>query len=128
MKNWLLIFFILTSSGLLEAQEVDSIFFHLYTDSLKKGQHNYINVDARLKNGRWLPMTAKEVDFSCATAVFSGNELIIPEDFVPEYVTVKARLRANPKLEIERKIWIKKLPDPDLPARQEMPERRNRYP
>ena len=39
-------------SNFLKAQKVDSIYFHLYTDSLKKGVYNYINVDARLQNGR----------------------------------------------------------------------------
>ena len=110
-----LFFTLLISFGVnSRAQQVDSIYFHLYTDSLKKGQHNYINVDARLDNGRWVPMTAKEVDFYCSTASFQGNELIIPVDFREEKVTVRATLKANPRLVIERTIWIKKLPDPPL--------------
>ena len=74
----------------VKAQQVDSIYFHLYTDSLKKGQHNYINVDGKLANGNWMPLTSKEIQFSCAQASFEGNELVIPMDFKPEKVTVKA--------------------------------------
>ncbi len=95
----------------LFAQKVDSIYFHLYTDSLKKGQHNYINVDGKLSNGRWLPLTAKEVLFSCGEAKFEGNELIIPIDFKKEKVTVRAALKSNPSVVIEKTIWIKKKPD-----------------
>lgn len=111
-----ILFFILLFAvrGSAWSQQVDSIYFHLYTDSLKKGQHNYINVDGKLNNGRWIPLTAREVEFYCATAVFQGNELIIPVDFSGEKVTVKATLKANPRMVIERTIWIKKLPDPEL--------------
>ena len=96
------------------SQKVDSIYFHLYTDSLKKGQHNYINVDGKLSNGRWLPLTEKEILFSCAEAKFEGNELIIPLDFSKEKVTVRASLKSNPSINLERTIWIKQKPDDEL--------------
>ena len=109
---------VLLSSLVIKAQTVDSIYFHLYTDSLKKGQHNYINVDGKLSNGRWQPMTAKEVEFSCPTARFEGNELIIPVDFNEEKVRIKAILKSNPAIVIEKTIWIKTLPDPPLPRQE----------
>ena len=122
MKKILLLSFVcLCASSFLFAQKVDSIFFHLYTDSLKKGQHNYINVDGKLSNGKWLPMTAKDIQFICSTAVFEGNELIIPFDFKMENVTVKAVLKNNPSISIERIIWIKKKPDDErLPTQEEI--------
>ena len=109
------ILFILTLfTTSLFSQKVDSIYFHLYTDSLKKGQHNYINVDGKLSNGSWLPLTSKEILFSCSEAKFEGNELIIPTDFKIEKVTVKAVLKSNPKMVIEKTIWIKIKPDDEL--------------
>jgi hypothetical protein len=81
MKKYILFLFLLAGGYGAKAQKVDSIYFHLYTDSLKKGQHNYINVDGKLSNGKWMPMTAKDVQFSCNEASFQGNELIIPADF-----------------------------------------------
>jgi hypothetical protein len=95
----------------LSAQQVDSIYFNLYTDSLKKGTHNYINVDGKLSNGRWMPLTAKEIQFSSSDCRFSGNELIIPNDFAVEKITIKAVLKNNPSLWLERTLWIKKKPD-----------------
>ncbi|MBL7731116.1 MAG: hypothetical protein JNM88_08060 [Chitinophagaceae bacterium] len=120
MKQILLLLALTALAGGLKAQKVDSIYFHLYTDSLKKGQHNYINVDGKLSNGRWMPMTAKDVQFSCEEATFEGNQLIIPLDFKPAKVTVKAVLKSNHSVTIERTIWIKTLPDGDLPTREEM--------
>ncbi|MBS1760616.1 MAG: hypothetical protein JST23_10885 [Bacteroidetes bacterium] len=102
-------------------KKVENIYFHLYTDSLKKGQHNYINVDGQLANGRWLPLTTKDITLSCKEAEFDGNELIIPIDFKEEKVTVSATLKANPSLTIEKTIWIKQKPDEEfLPSAKEV--------
>jgi hypothetical protein len=68
-----------------------------------------------------MPLTEKEVLFSCSTARFEGNELVIPPDFKDEKVTVKAVLKSNPSLSLERTIWIKKKPDPAvLPTQDEI--------
>jgi hypothetical protein len=120
MKKFLFAALILFSGSILKAQQVDSIFFNLYTDSLKKGQHNYINVDGKLSNGKWMPLSSREIEFSCASAKFSGNELIIPEGFNEKSVTIKAVLKSNPSVFLERTIWIKQKPDPLLPTSREI--------
>ena len=74
MKKNLLLIVILAAASPLFAQKVDSIYFNLYTDSLKKGQHNYINIDGKLSNGRWQPLTSKDIQFSCSSANFEGND------------------------------------------------------
>ena len=108
-------------SGLARAQKVDSIYFHLYTDSLKKGTHNYINVDGKLNNGRWKPLTSKEISFTCPDAEFEGNDLVIPVDFKPEKVVVTAVLKSDPSIRKEVTIWIKKKTDDEiLPTREEI--------
>jgi hypothetical protein len=105
----------------LRAQKVDSIFFHLYTDSLKKGTHNYINVDGKLADGHWMPLTGKDIKFSSSACQFSGNELIVPFDFGEEKITVTAELKSDPARRIEKTIWIKKLPDPEiLPTKEDV--------
>lgn len=104
-----------------EGQPVDSIAFHLYTDSLKKGVYNYINVDGKLSNGRWLPLTQKEITFISSHGTFEGNDLFIPADFMEEKVKVKAVLKSNPAIQKEITIWIKKKPDPEkLPTKEEV--------
>ncbi|MBN8880213.1 MAG: hypothetical protein J0I32_21900 [Sphingobacteriales bacterium] len=120
MIRLLLILVLLSATAGLKAQQVDSIYFHLYTDSLKKGTHNYINVDGKLSDGRWQPLTAKEITFSSSDYTFNGNELILPAECAVEKVKVKAVLKANPAIWRETTIWIKKNPDPDLPTKEEI--------
>jgi hypothetical protein len=127
VKKFLLILSAVFAWSLLPAQKVDSIFFHLYTDSLKKGTHNYINVDGKLSNGSWLPMTAKDIKFGSSTCSFSGNELIIPINFSDEKVVVWAELKSNPSQRIEKTIWIKRKPDPEfLPTKDDVMRDGNR--
>ena len=67
-----------------------------------------------------MPLSAKDIEFSCSDAKFEGNELIIPENFKKEKVTVKAVLISNPAVWLEKTIWIKTRPDPELPTRDEI--------
>ena len=121
MKQIFAILILLFISISCLSQKIDSISFHLYTDSLKKGQHNYINVDGKLSNGHWLPLTAKEIQFSSSSGKFEGNDLILPANIEEDKVKIKAILKSNPQLQKEITIWIKKLPDPaHLPATEEI--------
>lgn len=121
MRSFLLFLCIGLMCTRLSAQQVDSIYFHLYTDSLKKGTHNYINVDGKMSDGRWQPLTSKEVQFSASSCEFSGNDLVVPSGFAGQRVTVKATLRSNPAIWKETTIWIKIKPDPEvLPSKEEV--------
>jgi len=121
MKNVLLLVFLPFSFLLARGQQVDSIFFHLYTDSLKKGTHNYINVDGKMHDGRWKPLTAREISFSSSHGVFEGNDLVLPVDFAGEKITVTAVLKADTSLRKQITIWIKKKQDDEqLPTKEEV--------
>ena len=102
---------LLILTGHVKAQHIDSIFVHLYTDSLKKGTYNYINVDGRLSNGRYLPLDSSYLLFSASAGKFIGNSLLIDKDFAAEKVSIKAVLKSNPALHKEFVIYIKKKPD-----------------
>ena len=121
MKHFFLSIILIGSVIFSNAQKIDSIFFHLYTDSLKKGTHNYINVDGKTSDGKWKPLTIKEIEFTSSYGKFDGNELILPDDPAVEKLTVKAVLKSNPAIWKEVIIWIKKKPDPDiLPTKEEI--------
>jgi len=120
LKKIVLILSLLASSQLF-SQKVDSIAFHLYTDSLKKGVHNYINVDGKLGKGNWMPMSAKEISFTSSAGVFEGCNLLIPVNYMGENVVVNASLKSNPAIYIKTTIWMKVIPDPDrLPTLDEL--------
>mgnify|MGYP001032041975 CR=1 FL=1 len=108
------------------AQRVESIHFHLYTDSLKKGTHNYINVDGKMSNGSWQPLTAKELDFKTDYGKFKGNDLVLPENPSVSKVCVTATLKADKQTTQQITIWIKQKPDPPLPVYSSEAEARKR--
>ena len=91
-----LLFFLLLFSIGAKAQKIDSIYVHLYTDSLKKGTYNYINIDGKLSNGRFIPLDTADIIFSASKGKFYGNSLWIDPDFKNENVSIKAVLKSNP--------------------------------
>ena len=99
-----------------KAQSVENIYFNLYTDSLKKGTHNYINVEGKNTTGQWQPLTAKELHFTSDYGSFEGNDLVLPDNPTVRKVTVTASLKSNPQKNKSITIWIKQNPDPMLPA------------
>jgi hypothetical protein len=109
----------------LHAQRIESIHFHLYTDSLKKGTHNYINVDGKISDGSWKPLTAKELDFKTDYGTFEGNDLVLPDNPAVTKVTVTASLKSDKEKTKQITIWIKQKPDP--PLTDDSSSRRKRY-
>lgn len=99
--------FILAANA-ASAQKVDSIYFHLYTDSLKKGFYNYINVDGKLSDGSWTPLDSTEILFTSDAGFFKGNDLFIDSTYNGETVRVKAILKSNPAIHKEVVIYIRK--------------------
>ena len=111
MKKVLLLFLFFGLAKFASAQKIDSIYFHLYTDSLKKGFFNYINVDGKTSEGSWMPLSAKEIIFSTeadSALRFENNDLFIDSAYANETVTVKAVLRDNPKIWRQVTIHIRK--------------------
>jgi hypothetical protein len=102
------------------AQKVESIHVNLYTDSLKKGTFNYINIDGRLSNGRYLPLDSTHLVFWSSAGAFSGNSLWIDKDIITGKVDIKVSLRSNPELVKEFTIYIKQQPDPALKTMDEI--------
>jgi hypothetical protein len=121
MKRFFLFLVLISAVFFSHAQKIDSIYFHLYTDSLKKGTHNYINVDGKTSDGKWKPLTSKELTFTTSYGVFEGTELVLPENPNVEKLTIKVVLNSDPKLWKETTIWIKKkLDDEMLPTNEEV--------
>jgi len=121
VRPYLLVFFLVLSASRLSAQKLDTIFFNLYTDSLKKGTYNYINVDGRFSDGSFRPLGTKELKFSASSGTFTGNSLFIDTFFRDAKLTVRIQSRANPKMQSEKVIYIKTVNDPGmLPTMEEV--------
>lgn len=111
--------FLMFTGNHLFAQKVDTMYINLYTDSLKKGRYNYINVEGRFEDGNWLPLDSTYVIFSSDEGVFRGNDLILPENPAKDKVTVTVSLRNNPALSESVVIFIKKEEEPLLQTEKE---------
>jgi hypothetical protein len=108
MRSTFLIIFSLTIYATYHAQKVDSIYFNLYTDSLKKGFYNYINIDGKLSDGTWMPLDSTQVRLESNIGFFKGNDLFIDSSYKAETVTIKAILRHDPKVCRQTTIYIRK--------------------
>lgn len=113
MKAYFLIF-LLSFSLAVTAQNVDSIYVHLYTDSLKKGTYNYINIDGKLTNGKFLPLDTSELIFTSSDGKFFGNSLWLDANFNKDKVWIKTVLKSNPLVSKEFTMYIKTRPDGKL--------------
>jgi hypothetical protein len=108
MRKFLVVLGCMLIGGMASAQKVDSIYFNLYTDSLKKGFYNYISVDGKLSDGSWLPLDSTQIRFLSDGGYFKGNDLFIDSTYTGETVRVKAVLRSNPRVWKETVIYIRK--------------------
>lgn len=108
MRKIVVVLGFIMASGAVFAQKVDSIYFHLYTDSLKKGFYNYINVDGKMSDGTWQPLDSSEILFISDGGFFKGNDLFIDSSYKGETVRVKAILKTNPAIHKETIIYIRK--------------------
>lgn len=115
MKYIILLLLVLIGTG-VQAQKLDSLFFNLYTDSLKKGTYNYINVDGKFSDGRYLPLTEKELLFSASAGKFKGNSLFVDSSITDEKITVTAVLKADSSVKKNVTIYIKTY-EPDEPLK-----------
>jgi hypothetical protein len=108
MRKLIVVLSFVLAGKAVSAQKVDSIYFHLYTDSLKKGFYNYISVDGKLSDGSWQPLDSTKILFISNAGEFKGNDLFIDSSYKGETVKVKAILKSNPKIWKETEIYIRK--------------------
>jgi len=112
----ILICFAFTAS----AQKVEKIYVNLYTDSLKKGTHNYISVDGLMSNGKYMPLDSTKIIFSADNAIFYGNSLFVPADTKAEKYKIRVALREDNKMFEEFEMYVKLNEDPPLKTEGEI--------
>ncbi|HEX8356788.1 MAG TPA: hypothetical protein VF610_05230 [Segetibacter sp.] len=122
MKTIYTILFVLCAFA-AKSQKVDSIYFNLYTDSLKKGVHNYINVIGKMSNGSFLPLMADELVFVSSFGKWEGNSLIIDRTSSVDSIKITASLKARPEVVKSIVVHLKKIEiEPPLKTEKELLE------
>ena len=102
---------LLLSPIICKSQKIDSIYFNLYTDSLKKGSYNYINVEGQTETRKIIPLDSTNLIFEASSGRFYGNSLWLSRETKLEKVVIKVSLRQNPSFVLTRVIYIKKKED-----------------
>lgn len=92
-----------------KAQKLEQIYLNLYTDSLKKGVHNYINVDGKLGDGSYAPLDNKQIKFTSSYGKWEGNNLIIDSSYNKDSIIITVVAIDNPALNRTKVIYIKKV-------------------
>ncbi len=122
MKKIIFIVFVLLSFKAM-SQKVESIYLNLYTDSLKKGVHNYINVDGKYSNGAYLPLMSNEVMFTSTAGKWDGNSLILDKDFKTDSVVITVWLKDRIEVKKSVTMYLKKIEvEPPLKTEKELLE------
>lgn len=119
MKTIIFLLFIFISAG-AKSQKIDSIYVNLYTDSLKKGTYNYINVDGLLSNGSYLPLDSNHLIFSSSYGKFYGNDLWIDSVDYFEPIKIYITLRKDSTVQKHAVMYIKKLEEAKLKTADEL--------
>ncbi len=113
----LLITFIVFSA---KSQQIDSVYVNLYTDSLKKGTYNYINVDGLMNTGRYLPLDSNHIIFKCSHGKFYGNSLWIEKDIKVAKVDIQLLLKKDNSVVKNLEMYIKTMEDGPLKTEEEI--------
>lgn len=90
------------------AQVPDSIWFDLYTDSLKKGSWNYINVVGRFAGGKVLPVSSARLRLQASVGKVENGSIWIDWKESADSVNIYVQLIKQPSLQKAVTIWIKK--------------------
>jgi hypothetical protein len=114
VKKIFFTFILFAVFGAAKAQKIDSIFVNLYTDSLKKGTYNYINVDGLMSNGKYLPLDSGHIIFKSDHGQFFGNSLWLDKNFKEEKVHISVCLKNNAASKQEFDMYVKKKEDGPL--------------
>ena len=105
-----------------KTQSIKSIQVNLYTDSLKKGTYNYINIEGLMSNGNYLPMDSTHLKYLSTGGQFFGNNLWIEPNFSALKVNITVTAISDSTLYKNFDIWIKQLPDAPLKTKEELME------
>jgi N-acetylmuramoyl-L-alanine amidase len=114
MKYTILLLSAMVAYTFANAQQITSIHYNALADSIKKGFHFYVNVDAKLSNGRWKPLTDKELNITSTHGKVVGNNIILPFDFAEKQIDVQVVLKQDTLQKLTLTIPVKQMPDPPL--------------
>ena len=109
--------------GELSLPFVESLRFHLFTDSLKRDNPFDLNVVGRFSSGKLLPLDTSMVRFTSTGGgtLSAGRLTVAGSDTVTRFIHVTARLRSSPAVSDSVTVPVKIIPDTaELPSEEQL--------
>lgn len=109
--------------GELSLPFVESLRFHLFTDSLKRDNPFDLNVVGRFSSGKLLPLDTSMVSFTGTGGgrISAGRLTVAGSDTLTRFIHVTARLRSSPEISDSVTIPVKIIPDTaQLPSEEQL--------
>ncbi|SEA31322.1 hypothetical protein SAMN05660909_01488 [Chitinophaga terrae (ex Kim and Jung 2007)] len=97
----------------LQFPQVIGIRFNLYTDSIKRNIHYYLNVEGKFSSGKVYPLDTSALRFAASDGQILGQDLLLPLQDTVKTVTVEAWYKPNSKYYIRAQVPVKQAPDND---------------
>jgi hypothetical protein len=97
----------------LQFPQVIGIRFNLYTDSIKRNIHYYLNVEGKFSSGKVYPLDTSVLRFAASDGQILGQDLLLPLQDTVKTVTVEAWYKPNSKYYIRTQVPVKQAPDND---------------
>ena len=121
MKHIALILAFSVFAKVVFSQKIDRIYVNLYTDSLKKGTYNYINIEGSTPDGMILPLDTNHLTFSASSGDFFGNSLWLDPVCDADSITVTATLKQKPTEVKTFVVYLKRNEDTEeLPSEEDI--------
>lgn len=97
----------------LQLPYITGIRFNHYADSLKRGIHFYLNVEARFSTGKIYPLDTSAVQFQASAGKLLGQDLLLKEGDTTRFINVTATYKGRPEMAARSVIPVKQKPDDD---------------
>lgn len=97
----------------LQLPYITGIRFNHYADSLKRGIHFYLNVEARFSTGKIYPLDTSAVQLQASAGQLLGQDLLLKTGDTTRLINVTATYKARPGMVARSVIPVKQLPDDD---------------
>lgn len=97
----------------LQLPYITGIRFNHYADSLKRGIHFYLNVEAKFSSGKIYPLDTSAVQLQTSAGKLLGQDLLLNNADTTRFINVTATYKARPGMIARSVIPVKQMPDDD---------------
>jgi hypothetical protein len=97
----------------LQLPYITGIRFNHYADSLKRGIHFYLNVEARFSSGRIYPLDTSSVQLQTSAGRLLGQDLLLNNGDTTRFINVTATYKPRPGMVARSVIPVKQKADDD---------------